>query len=112
MNPVNLTWSDASLFGLLVQDFTAEGLKEAGTAAVPALKATAMGIALEALTSAITKAKFAAASATDTPHVSDVWTIESKALSDLYISSKQIDLPQYTSYEMLRQLSIHGRDLA
>ena len=43
-------------------------------------------------------------------HVSDIWTIESKTLSDLYIGFNQIDLPQYTSYEMLRQqllMAIH-----
>ena len=66
VTPVNLTYSDASLFGLLVQGSTAESVKEAGTAAVAALKAAAKGIAPEALTSAVAKAKFAAASATET----------------------------------------------
>ncbi|KAF8170779.1 Metalloenzyme, LuxS/M16 peptidase-like protein [Pholiota molesta] len=64
--PVHLAYSDATLFGLLVQGSTVEGVKEAGKIAVSALKAAAQGIKAEELTSAKAKAKFAAASAVDT----------------------------------------------
>lgn len=66
VTPINLTYSDASLFGLLVQGSTSAGVKEAAKAAVSALKAAANGIAPEALTSAVAKAKFSAASVVDT----------------------------------------------
>ncbi|PPQ85756.1 hypothetical protein CVT25_003074 [Psilocybe cyanescens] len=66
VQPVYLPYSDATLFGLLVQGTTTAGVKEAGQAAVAALKAAAKGIKAEELKSAISKAKFAAASAVDT----------------------------------------------
>lgn len=61
---VYLPYSDATLFGLLVQGTTTAGVKEAGTAAVKILKA-AGGITSEDLKKAVAKAKFAAASAID-----------------------------------------------
>ncbi|KAF9472629.1 LuxS/MPP-like metallohydrolase [Pholiota conissans] len=66
VTPIHLTYSDATLFGLLVQGPTVEGVKAAGTTAVSALKAAAQSIKAEDLTSAKAKAKFAAASAVDT----------------------------------------------
>jgi len=62
---VYLPYSDATLFGLLVQGSTPASVKEAGKVAVSALKAAAQGIKEEELKSAISKAKFAAANATD-----------------------------------------------
>lgn len=62
---VYLPYSDASLFGLLVQGSTAAGVKEAGKVAVQALKASASGLKEEDLKRAIAKAKFNAASASD-----------------------------------------------
>lgn len=61
---VYLPYSDATLFGLLVQGTTTEGVKEAGKIAVQALKA-AGGAKAEDLKKAIAKAKFAAASSID-----------------------------------------------
>ncbi|KAI0633113.1 ubiquinol-cytochrome C reductase complex core protein 2 [Trametes polyzona] len=61
---VHLPYSDASLFGLLVQGPTTAAVKEAGKAAVAALQA-AGDIKGEELQKAIAKAKFAAASAFD-----------------------------------------------
>ncbi|KAF4611816.1 hypothetical protein D9613_003945 [Agrocybe pediades] len=66
VQPVYLPYSDASLFGLLVQGSTSAGVTEAGKAAVSALKAAAQGIKEEELKAAVGKAKFAAASAADT----------------------------------------------
>ena len=63
---VYLPYSDATLFGLLVQGSTPASVKEAGKLAVSALKTAAQGIKEEELKSAISKAKFAAANATDT----------------------------------------------
>lgn len=89
VTPVHLTYSDATLFGLLVQGSTVEGVKEAGKVAISALKAAAQGIKAETLTSAKAKAKFAAASAVDTREGlvaalgSKVCTQE--GLSDLFI---------------------------
>jgi ubiquinol-cytochrome c reductase core subunit 2 len=64
---VHLPYSDATLFGLLVQGTTAEGVKEAGKVAVKALKdSTATGgIKTDDLKKAIAKAKFTASSAVD-----------------------------------------------
>lgn len=62
---VHLPYSDASLFGLLVQGPTGAAVKEAGVAAVEALKTAATGLKAEDLKKAIAKAKFAAASAVD-----------------------------------------------
>jgi ubiquinol-cytochrome c reductase core subunit 2 len=61
---VYIPYSDASLFGLLVEGKTAEGMKEAGKAAVTALKA-AGSLKSEDVKKAVAKAKFAAASAVD-----------------------------------------------
>ncbi|KAI0651058.1 ubiquinol-cytochrome C reductase complex core protein 2 [Trametes meyenii] len=61
---VYLPYSDASLFGLLVQGQTTADVKEAGKAAVTALKA-AGSLQGEELQKAIAKAKFAAASSID-----------------------------------------------
>ncbi len=61
---VYLPYSDASLFGLLVQGSTTAAVKEAGKAAVAALQA-AGNLKGEELQKAISKAKFTAASAVD-----------------------------------------------
>lgn len=63
---VYLPYSDATLFGLLVQGSSPASVKEAGKLVVSAIKAAAQGIKEEELKSAISKAKFAAANATDT----------------------------------------------
>ena len=62
---VYLPYSDATLFGLLVQGSTPASVKEAGKLAVSALKAAAQGIEKEELNSAISKVKFADANAAD-----------------------------------------------
>ena len=62
---VYLPYSDATLFGLLVQGSTPASVKEAGKLAVSALKTASQGINEEELKSAISKAKFAAANAAD-----------------------------------------------
>ena len=61
---VHLSYSDATLFGLLVQGPTTAGVKDAGKLVVKALK-EASGITSEDLKKALAKAKFAAASAVD-----------------------------------------------
>ncbi|CDO76334.1 hypothetical protein BN946_scf184795.g5 [Trametes cinnabarina] len=61
---VHLPYSDASLFGLLVQGQSPADVREAGKAAVAALKA-AGGLKGEELQKAIAKAKFTAASSLD-----------------------------------------------
>ncbi|EGN94743.1 hypothetical protein SERLA73DRAFT_187799 [Serpula lacrymans var. lacrymans S7.3] len=61
---VLLPYSDATLFGLLVQGSTAQGVKEAATVATKALKESA-GVKGDELQTAIAKAKFSAASALD-----------------------------------------------
>ncbi|KAI0350570.1 LuxS/MPP-like metallohydrolase [Trametes cingulata] len=61
---VHMPYSDASLFGLLVQGRTTADVKEASKAAVAALKA-AGDLKGEELQKAIAKAKFTAASALD-----------------------------------------------
>lgn len=66
MQPVYLPYSDATLFGLLVQGSTPASVKDAGKTAVAALKAAAKGIKAEELKSAVAKAKFAAATSLDT----------------------------------------------
>jgi len=58
-----LPYSDATLFGVLVQGSTAAGAKEASKVAVAALKAAAKGLKPEELASAVAKARFAAANA-------------------------------------------------
>ncbi|KAJ2920803.1 hypothetical protein H1R20_g16293, partial [Candolleomyces eurysporus] len=85
---VYLPYSDASLVGLLVQAPTAAGVKQAGQAAVQALKKAASGVSQEELTSAVAKAKFAAASAADA-RAGLVATIGSKIFSgsDLSVAS-------------------------
>lgn len=60
---VHLPYSDATLLGVLVQGSSAAIIKEASKAAIAALKTTAKGLKPEELTSAVAKAKFAAASA-------------------------------------------------
>jgi ubiquinol-cytochrome c reductase core subunit 2 len=67
VHTVHFPYSDATLVGLLIQGTTAEGVKEAGKAAVKALKdSTATGgIKADELKKAIAKAKFTAASAVD-----------------------------------------------
>ncbi|GLB44452.1 putative ubiquinol-cytochrome C reductase complex core protein 2 [Lyophyllum shimeji] len=62
---VYLPYSDATLLGLLIQGPTPGAVKEAGKAAVEALKLAARGISEEELKKAAAKAKFAAASATE-----------------------------------------------
>jgi len=66
VQPVYLPYSDATLFGLLVQGSTPANVKEAGKTAVAALKAAAQGIKPEELKSAVAKAKFTAATTVDT----------------------------------------------
>ncbi|KAI0341155.1 LuxS/MPP-like metallohydrolase [Trametopsis cervina] len=61
---VFLPYSDATFFGLLVQGQTAEDVKTAGKAAVAALKAASSAKA-EDVKKAVAKAKFAAATSTD-----------------------------------------------
>lgn len=61
---VFLPYSDAALFGLIVQGRTAEDVKTAGKAAVAALKAAGSAKA-EAVKTAVAKAKFTAATALD-----------------------------------------------
>jgi ubiquinol-cytochrome c reductase core subunit 2 len=61
---VVLPYSDATLFGLLVQAGSAEDVKTAGQAAVKALK-DATSVSAEDLKKAVAKAKFATASAID-----------------------------------------------
>lgn len=63
---VYLPYSDATLFGLLVQGSTPSSVKEAGKAAVKAMKAAAATIKPEELKAAAAKAKFAVASSIDT----------------------------------------------
>ncbi|KAF9529874.1 Metalloenzyme, LuxS/M16 peptidase-like protein [Crepidotus variabilis] len=62
---IYLPYSDATLFGLLVQSTSSAGAKEAAKSAVDALKAASKSIKPEALKSAIAKAKFAAANAAE-----------------------------------------------
>jgi ubiquinol-cytochrome c reductase core subunit 2 len=64
---VLLPYSDAVLFGLLVQGQTAEGVKEAGKVVAKALKdsTSSGGIKAEELKKAVAKAKFTAASAVE-----------------------------------------------
>src|ERR1700722_3831883 len=61
---MTLPYSDATLFGFLVQGPTGESVREAGKVAVKALKDSAVsgGIKAEELKKAVSKAKFAAAS--------------------------------------------------
>ncbi|KAJ6581388.1 Metalloenzyme, LuxS/M16 peptidase-like protein [Mycena capillaripes] len=61
---VYLPYSDAALVGLLIQGPTTAAVREAGKAAVAALKGTS-GIKAEELKSAVAKAKFRLASSTD-----------------------------------------------
>ncbi|PPQ69968.1 hypothetical protein CVT24_003672 [Panaeolus cyanescens] len=63
---VYLPYSDASLFGLLVQGPTAAAVKESAKAAVAALKSASQNIQADSLQAAIAKAKFSAASAVET----------------------------------------------
>jgi len=67
VQPVHLPYSDASLFGLLVQGESTKHVKEAASAAVKALKDSAAsgGVKAEELKKAVAKAKFEAASAVD-----------------------------------------------
>jgi ubiquinol-cytochrome c reductase core subunit 2 len=62
-----LPYSDATLFGLLIQGETAEGVREAGKIAVKALKDGGSGASVKepALKKAVAKAKFTSASALD-----------------------------------------------
>lgn len=66
VQPIYLPYTDASLFGLLVQGPTSTGIKEASNIAIAALKAASKGIKPEELKTAVAKAKFAAASSVDT----------------------------------------------
>jgi len=62
---VYLPYTDASLFGLLVQANTTSGVKEAGKVAVEALKKAAKGLSQEELKAAVSRAKFAAANSVE-----------------------------------------------
>ena len=79
---VYLPYSDATLFGLLIQGSNSF-VKEAGRAAVSALKAAAQGIKEEDLKSAVSKAKFTAANATDSRE-GIVTVLSSKVLVSFY----------------------------
>ncbi|KXN90755.1 Cytochrome b-c1 complex subunit 2, mitochondrial [Leucoagaricus sp. SymC.cos] len=59
---VYFPYSDASLFGLLVQGESVEGVRDAAKVAVEALKKAGKGLSESELKSAVAKAKFAAAS--------------------------------------------------
>ncbi|KAG2117716.1 Metalloenzyme, LuxS/M16 peptidase-like protein [Suillus clintonianus] len=61
---VLMPYSDATLFGLLIQGSSAEGVKEAAKVATKALKEST-GLKGDALKTAVAKAKFAAASSLD-----------------------------------------------
>ncbi|KAJ7207295.1 Metalloenzyme, LuxS/M16 peptidase-like protein [Mycena haematopus] len=61
---VYLPYSDAALVGLVIQGPTAAGVREAGKAAVAALKGTS-GVKAEELKSAVAKAKFRLAASAD-----------------------------------------------
>jgi ubiquinol-cytochrome c reductase core subunit 2 len=67
VQPVLLPYSDATLFGLLVQGKTPEGVTEAGKAAAKAFKdaASSSGIKAQDLKKAVAKAKFLAADAAE-----------------------------------------------
>jgi ubiquinol-cytochrome c reductase core subunit 2 len=58
---VHFSYSDATLFGILVQGSTASVVKEASKKAVAALQATSKGLKPEEFTSALAKVKFATA---------------------------------------------------
>ncbi len=60
-----LPYSDGTLLGLLVQGATAASVREAGKAAVQALKGAASGLKEDELKRAVAKAKFNAAQAAD-----------------------------------------------
>ncbi|KAK1226824.1 ubiquinol-cytochrome c reductase core subunit 1 [Marasmius sp. AFHP31] len=62
---VYLPYSDATLLGFLIQGQNGAAVKEAGKAAVSALKSAGNGLKGEDLKTAVAKAKFAAASATE-----------------------------------------------
>ncbi|KAF8994875.1 ubiquinol-cytochrome C reductase complex core protein 2 [Cyathus striatus] len=62
---VYLPYTDATLFGLLVQGHSAEAVKEAGKVAVQQLGAAAQGIKEEDVKKAVAKAKYAAAFAAE-----------------------------------------------
>ncbi|KAG1856749.1 Metalloenzyme, LuxS/M16 peptidase-like protein [Suillus subluteus] len=64
VQPVLIPYSDATLFGLLVQGSSADGVKEAAKVATKALKEST-GLKGDALKMAVAKAKFAAASSLD-----------------------------------------------
>jgi ubiquinol-cytochrome c reductase core subunit 2 len=63
---VLLPYSDATLFGFLVQAPNSETVTQAGKAVVSALKEASTSIKAEALKKAVAKAKFTAATALDT----------------------------------------------
>ncbi|PFH50097.1 hypothetical protein AMATHDRAFT_61735 [Amanita thiersii Skay4041] len=62
---IHLPYSDATLFGLLVQGATPASVKEAGKVAVQALKSATSGIKAEELQRAVAKAKFSTATNLD-----------------------------------------------
>ncbi|THH03697.1 hypothetical protein EW145_g6077 [Phellinidium pouzarii] len=67
VHPILLPYSDATLFGLLVQGDSATAVKQAAAASVKILKDTTVGgsVKPEELKKAVAKAKFAAASAVE-----------------------------------------------
>ncbi|KAF5366777.1 hypothetical protein D9758_006470 [Tetrapyrgos nigripes] len=76
---VYLPYSDASLFGVLIQGSTGASVKEAGKAAVAALK-SASSLKGDDLKKAVAKAKFAAAAAAESRE-GLVFSLGSKVLS-------------------------------
>jgi len=99
---VYLPYSDATLFGLLIQGSTPPSVKEAGRAAFSALKAAAQGIKEEELKSAVSKAKFTAANAADsregivTVLSSQIFTDAEASLDSTLASLDRINASSFT----------------
>jgi len=102
VSTVYLPYSDATLFGLLIQGSTPPSVKEAGMAAVSALKAASQGIKEEELKSAISKAKFTAANAADSREgivavlSSKIFTDAETSLDNTLASLYKINAPSFT----------------
>ena len=104
---VFLPYSDATLFGLLVQGPTGESTKEAGKVAVKALKDSAVsgGLKGEELKKAVAKAKFAAASAIESDRDAMVTALGSKASNIFFIyyfSADKFSYPCIRSWRALK----------
>jgi len=85
---VHLPYSDATLFGVLVQGSTTAAVTEASKKAVAALQATAKGLKPEEFKSAVAKAKFATANALESREgLNNIFA--SKLLSGLNVSAAE-----------------------